>query len=92
MFNIHRLFESFLRSYLAIMIMTVNIKLDISNTQRVFTQEENTFFFSGTEQFAPIESTVVGDFNGDSITDLFCTQIGATGQIDTPVVVQLGDG
>ena len=73
--------------------MTIDIKFDLPKAKLVFTQEvNNSFVFDGNVQFAGIQSTVVGDFNGDQIQDLFSSQITATGLIETPVVVQLGDG
>jgi hypothetical protein len=73
--------------------MTIDIKFDVSKAKKVFTQEvNNSLVFDGNVQFAGIQSTIVGDFNGDQIQDLLSSQAVALGRIDTPVVIQLGDG
>ena len=73
--------------------MTIDIKFDISKAKKTFTQEvNNSLVFDGNVQFAGIQSTVVGDFNGDQIQDLFSSQSVLLGTIDSPVFIQLGDG
>ena len=85
MFDILRLYQSFLFSILVIMFMTIDIKFDFSKATKVLSLPQTLNAFKGGVPFGKREATVQADFNGDQIQDLFSVQGALLGRVLIPV-------